>query len=134
MSVSAAPTMVPLSADLEHSPRDTILDASARCFMEHGFKATSIDDIARRLGATKGMVYHYFDSKSDLFFEIHQRAMDALVQAVDPEVRRRAPALERLHGMAHRHVETLIETQHYQRAVVEGVQMHLRVSTPEAQR
>jgi len=134
MSVSAAPTMAPLSADLEHSPRATILDASARCFMEHGFKATSIDDIARRLGATKGMVYHYFDSKSDLFFEIHQRAMDALVQAVDPEVRRRAPALERLHGMARRHVETLIETQHYQRAVVEGVQMHLRVSTTEAQR
>ena len=36
--------------------------------------------------------------------------------------------------MARRHVETLIETQHYQRAVVEGVQMHLRVSTTEAQR
>jgi len=134
MSVSTAPTMARPPVDLETSPRATILDASARCFMEQGFKATSIDDIARRLGATKGMVYHYFDSKSDLFFEIHQRAMDALVQAVDPEVRRRAPALERLHGMARRHVETLIETQHYQRAVVEGVQMHLRVSTTEAQR
>jgi len=120
--------------DLENSPRETILDASARCFMANGFKATSIDDIARRLGATKGMVYHYFGSKSELFFEIHQRAMDALVQAVDPEVRRHAPALDRLHAMARRHVQTLIETQHYQRAVVEGVQMHLRVSTTEAQR
>ncbi|QJX03207.1 TetR/AcrR family transcriptional regulator [Alcanivorax sp. IO_7] len=102
--------------------------------MERGFKATSIDDIARRLGATKGMVYHYFDSKADLFFEIHQRGMDALVQAIDPELKRDAPAAERLHGMARRHVATLIETQHFQRAVAEGVQMHLRVSTTEAQR
>ncbi len=68
MALSTAPTIAPYRIDLENSPRDTILDASARCFMEHGFKATSIDDIARRLGATKGMVYHYFDSKSDLFF------------------------------------------------------------------
>lgn len=120
--------------ELDASPRDTILDAAARAFMERGFKATSIDDIARRLGATKGMVYHYFDSKADLFFEIHQRGMDALVQAIDAELKRDAPAAERLHGMARRHVATLIETQHFQRAVAEGVQMHLRVSTTEAQR
>ena len=119
---------------LEISPRDTILDASARCFMELGFKAASIDDIARRLGATKGMIYHYFDSKAELFFEIHQRGMDALFTALEPELRRAAPARERLVGMSHRHVETLIETQHFQRAVVEGVQMHLRVSTTAAQR
>ena len=28
-------------------PRDAILDAAALCFMERGFNATSIDDIAR---------------------------------------------------------------------------------------
>ena len=49
-------------------PRQAILDAAALCFMERGFNATSIDDIARRLSATKGMVYHYFSSKAELFF------------------------------------------------------------------
>ncbi|MBM7334279.1 MAG: TetR/AcrR family transcriptional regulator [Alcanivorax sp.] len=121
-------------AGLDTSPRDTILDAAARAFMERGFKATSIDDIARRLGATKGMVYHYFDSKTDLFFEIHQRGMDALFEAIEPELKRDLPAAQRLHAMARRHVATLIETQHFQRAVAEGVQMHLRLSTTEAQR
>ncbi|WP_258397040.1 helix-turn-helix domain-containing protein [Paraburkholderia unamae] len=29
---------------------------AAECFMEQGFHATSIDDVARRLGATKGRV------------------------------------------------------------------------------
>ena len=124
---------IPLS-DLELTPRDTILDAAARCFMEGGFTATSIDDIARRLGATKGMIYHYFDSKVELFFQIHQRGMDALFQAIAPELERPAPALERLDAMARRHVDTLIETQHFQRAVSEAVQMHLRTSTTAVQR
>ncbi|ASK33568.1 TetR/AcrR family transcriptional regulator [Alloalcanivorax mobilis] len=115
-------------------PREVILDAAARCFMERGFKATSIDDIARQLGATKGMVYHYFDSKAELFFQIHQRGMDALFATVEPECRRLAPALERLTRMSLCHVHTLIETQHFQRAVAEGVQMHLRINTTAAQR
>lgn len=126
--------MEQVRVDLQASPREVILDAAARCFMERGFSATSIDDIARRLGATKGMVYHYFDSKAELFFQIHQRGMDALFSAVEPELERSGVALARLTGMSHRHVETLIETQHFQRAVAEGVQMHLRISTTAAQR
>ena len=121
-------------AESELTQRDTILDVAARCFMEQGFKAASIDEIARHLGATKGMVYHYFDSKTELFFQIHQRGMDALFEAVEPERLRDAPAVDRLFGMARRHVATLIETQHYHRAVSEAVQMHLRVSTTASQR
>ena len=41
---------------LVNEPREAILDAAALCFMERGFNATSIDDIARRLSATKGTV------------------------------------------------------------------------------
>ena len=100
-------------------PRDAILDAAALCFMERGFNATSIDDIARRLSATKGMVYHYFDSKAQLFFEIHHRAMDALFEELEPVVGSDLPAAERFT---------------YQRTVSEAVQMLLRSSTTEAQR
>ena len=39
--------------------RREILDAAAECFMEQGFHATSIDAVARRMGATKGRVYHH---------------------------------------------------------------------------
>ncbi|AFT69898.1 MULTISPECIES: TetR/AcrR family transcriptional regulator [Alloalcanivorax] len=120
--------------DLTASPRDTILDAAARCFMDRGFNATSIDDIASRLGATKGMVYHYFSSKADLFFEIHQIGMDALFKAVEPLSEGTDDAVSKLRAMSAAHVHSLIQTQHYQRAVAEGVQMHLRISTTRAQR
>lgn len=119
---------------LAYEPRDAILEAAAWCFMERGFNATSIDDIARQLSATKGMVYHYFDSKAELFFEIHHRAMDALLDEVRPVASSALPASQRFSEMARRYVKTLIVTRHYQRTVSEAVQMVLRSSTTETQR
>lgn len=43
--------------------KQEILHMAAECFMEQGFHATSIDDVARRLGATKGRIYHHYPSK-----------------------------------------------------------------------
>jgi len=119
---------------LVNEPREAILDAAALCFMERGFNATSIDDIARRLSATKGMVYHYFSSKAELFFEIHHRAMDVLFAELEPVAASDLPAPERFTEMARRYVETLIRTQPYQRTVSEAVQMVLRNSTTAEQR
>ncbi|MCG8394779.1 MAG: TetR/AcrR family transcriptional regulator [Pseudomonadales bacterium] len=119
---------------LSSDPRAAILDAAALCFMERGFNATSIDDIARRLTATKGMVYHYFGSKAELFFEIHHRAMDALFEELEPVAESDLPPAERFTEMARRYVLTLIRTRPYQRTVSEAVQMVLRSSTTDAQR
>lgn len=122
------------SEALASDPRDAIVDAAAWCFMERGFNATSIDDIARRLSATKGMVYHYFESKAELFFEIHHLAMDALLNEVTPVVDSGQSAAQRFREMSCRYVRTLIKTRPYQCAVSEAVQMLLRSSTTETQR
>ncbi|KZX80357.1 TetR family transcriptional regulator, partial [Alcanivorax sp. HI0011] len=76
----------------------------------------------------------YFDSKAQLFFEIHHRAMDALFEELEPVVSSGLPASERFTEMARCYVRTLIRTQPYQRTVSEAVQMLLRSSTTEAQR
>jgi AcrR family transcriptional regulator len=44
-----------------------ILEAAFEEFLEQGFKATRVEDIARRVGVTKGTVYVYFATKEDLF-------------------------------------------------------------------
>ncbi len=46
-----------------------LLDAAMRLFVERGFSATSMRDIARAAGVTPGLAYHYFDSKEKLFAE-----------------------------------------------------------------
>ena len=58
-----------------------LLEAAFALFVEKGFAATRIDDIAARAGVSKGTVYLYFPSKQAVF--------EALVrQAVLPNVER----------------------------------------------
>ena len=47
--------------------RAKLLDAAAAAFVEHGFQRTQMDDIAERLGVSKGTIYRTFDSKDALF-------------------------------------------------------------------
>ncbi len=44
-----------------------ILRAALEQFVEHGYSATKMEDIARRAGVTKGTVYLYYRSKEELF-------------------------------------------------------------------
>jgi AcrR family transcriptional regulator len=52
------------------TPSDRIpklLDAAAAAFVEHGFQRTQMDDVAERLGVSKGTIYRTVDSKEALF-------------------------------------------------------------------
>ena len=43
-----------------------------------------IDDIADRLSATKGRVYHYYRKKGDVFLDVHRRALEIMFAEVEP--------------------------------------------------
>ena len=109
-----------------------ILVAAADCFAERGYAVTSIDDVARRLGATKGRIYHHFPSKGDLFAEVFRAGMDMNHAAIAPLSELPGPALPRWRRMAMAHVLQMIMTKPFQRAVWIGVEMHLAgATTPE---
>lgn len=55
-----------------------ILDTAMQLFAERGFEATSLRDIAKHMGITPGLVYHYFDSKQKLF----EAAMECYVEDI----------------------------------------------------
>ncbi len=46
--------------------KNTIIKESANLFNTQGYKATSISDITKATGLTKGAIYRHFESKSDL--------------------------------------------------------------------
>jgi len=67
-------TTRPLSrAARREQTRDDLIAAADRAFVEGGFHATSLDQIAASAGYTKGAVYSNFDSKEDLFFAVYER-------------------------------------------------------------
>lgn len=109
----------------QRANRDEVLDAAAEAFIERGYAATSIDDVADRLGCTKGRVYHYFRTKGELFLGVHQKALDLAIAAVQPIYESTGTPSERLHGMARAHALLMMEEASYMRLAVQHAETAL---------
>lgn len=70
---------------------DEVLDAALAVFVEKGFAAARVEDVAKRAGVSKGTVYLYFASKEALIEGIVRRA-------VAPIALRALPDLEKFDG------------------------------------
>lgn len=71
----------PLAGPLPRADRRVaILDGAARAFVERGYAATSMEEIAAASGITKLIVYRHFDSKEDLYRFVLQRVHDRLAE------------------------------------------------------
>jgi len=85
-------------AESEDNPkRRQILDGARRMFLSRGFEGTSMQDVARAAGVSKGTLYVYFDSKEAMFealvltecgrLQRTIRQLGAGVEAVETELR-----------------------------------------------
>lgn len=52
--------------------RETILSGARRLFGERGYGAVTNKDLAGAAGVTTGALYHYVESKLDLYLEVHR--------------------------------------------------------------
>jgi AcrR family transcriptional regulator len=50
---------------------ERILASAVELFAEQGFDATTVQQVVDRAQVTKGALYHYFDAKDDLLYEIY---------------------------------------------------------------
>jgi len=75
---------------------DTLLDAAVGLFNERGYEATSVDEVAGRLGVTKSAIYHHVPSKVELLRLALDRALDALFAVTQETGATTGPAIERL--------------------------------------
>ncbi len=56
--------------------RNQIIDAARACFLQRGFHATKIQDIAKRAGLSTGAPYRYFESKDDIVAAMCTEALE----------------------------------------------------------
>lgn len=119
--------LVPLtSADkTNRNAPQQVLDAAAICFMEKGYAGTTLDDVARHMGATKGRIYHYFNSKSELMHAVRKRAMDINFASIRAGFESTLPAGEKFRLMAEAHALNMMAEQPYQRALFDSLHSHM---------
>lgn len=66
--------------------REQILAAATNAFAHTGFASTGLDDIAAEAGISRVILYRHFESKTDLYRAVLDRAIGHLVAATDVEV------------------------------------------------
>lgn len=64
--------------------RAQILGAAAAAFVDRGFSATSIDDVAAAAGITKVIVYRHFEGKAELYRAVLDQVAASLAEAFEP--------------------------------------------------
>ncbi|MFN8469151.1 MAG: TetR/AcrR family transcriptional regulator [Caldilineaceae bacterium] len=81
----------------QREERETLIVATAQAvFAELGYHDTSIDEIAARVGISKGTMYSHFASKEDLLGAVFERELDSLIAQIEEISRAEAPVRARL--------------------------------------
>jgi AcrR family transcriptional regulator len=88
--------------------RFEILRTSARLFQQQGYDATSMSDVARALGLSKGGLYHHFKSKDEILFSLMNHALDITQERVIGPVEKIADAEARLRALIRLHIEVVL--------------------------
>lgn len=82
--------------------KERLLRVATRLFARHGFEGTSVQDIVDAAGVTKGAMYHYYDSKDDLLYEVYHKLITMQTRQLEaiaagpgrPEERLRVAAVD----------------------------------------
>ena len=76
--------------------RDQVLTVAVQLFNDQGYDATSVADLAAKLGVTKSALYHHVDSKESILQTALDDALSSLEGAFDDAVREHDDAIGRL--------------------------------------
>ncbi|CAH2598985.1 TetR/AcrR family transcriptional regulator [Rhodovastum atsumiense] len=116
---TAAPARQPvaaspfLSADERQEERErkreALLQAAVRMFNARGFHATSLDDVAASLGATKPVIYRYLGNKDQVLLECVTRGITQLQEAAAAARQRPGSGLDRLRAFLCRYAEIAVD-------------------------
>ena len=76
--------------------RGQLLSAASEVFVDRGYHATGMDEIADRAGVSKPVLYQHFSSKLDLYLAVLQLHVDTLLSRVRQALRTTTDNRQRL--------------------------------------
>lgn len=86
--------------------KQEILQAAEQLFLSNGYEKTTVEDILRKVGLSKGGFYHHFQSKEDVLLGLIDLMMDQVIKDVEPIVTHQGlSAIDKLELFFQKHVE-----------------------------
>ena len=99
---------------------EMICRKAARVFSTNGFSSSSLMDVSRACGLSKGGIYHYFSSKEELLFTLTDTYMDILLYGLENELRKIPDPKEQIRFFIRRHIDSYCKNVHETRIIIHG--------------
>ena len=90
---------------MEINRKQAVLEAARKSLSLFGYKGTTMDQVARMAGVSKGSIYSFFTSKEELFDEIMQETISEMQLALQEAADTDQSVFESLHRVLFRVLE-----------------------------
>ncbi|OKP94594.1 TetR family transcriptional regulator [Paenibacillus sp. P32E] len=108
--------------------RQQVLQAATKSFSLFGYKATTMDQVAKIANVGKGTIYTFFTNKEQLFDEILREVMMDMKVIAEREIRRERSFFENLHRV----LDALLEFRSEHELFIKLSQESRDFGTPQA--
>jgi len=103
-----------------------IVAAAAAVFDENGYRASTIQEVASRVGLLKGSLYYYIESKEDLLFAVVQAEYErGIATLAEDDATASATPPARLAAFIHRWMDVMLATLPQRLSVLVSETRHL---------
>ena len=108
-----------VTEEYKQTVREEILQAAENLFARKGYHETSMDDIVKESGLSKGAIYGYFDSKQEIFLALSDRCIESELGSMRSAFSPDDSASKKLDKSAEIHFDTSVQSVEFCRMSLE---------------
>jgi AcrR family transcriptional regulator len=107
----------------ESERRDQILEAANLCFTQLGIQRTSVQDVARMAGVSRGTVYRYFEDRTILIEAAIEYGAQKFYREVAAAMAKKSTLAEKVGAMAETHAKILLDHRTRNRLMADDAEL-----------
>jgi TetR/AcrR family transcriptional regulator, cholesterol catabolism regulator len=108
--------MAKIKSKKNGTKKEVIIDQAARLFHEKGFSATSMRDLAEKVGVEAASLYNHIQSKSEILQEICFKVANEFMWKLDQVDSNEQKAVQKVEALLRFHVQQMVN--HYENVYV----------------
>jgi TetR/AcrR family transcriptional regulator len=112
---------LPVPSPISPTSREKILEVAEAHFARRGFSGVGLREVAVAAGLGKSSLFHHFESKAQLYFEVLERVLGRIQERLQPALAQALGPLARLEAWSDALVDALAEHPTTARLLLRGL-------------